>query len=89
MWEAVRREPWQEAGLTKGKGAITCMAHFEGMVQWQKWPSKKKQGTKVSWSQAAEYVLVSPRGHGIMTKLGQASNQLHRKAKPMGLSLKP
>ena len=32
------------------------MAHFQGMVQGQKWPSKKKQGTTVSWSQAAEYV---------------------------------
>ena len=50
MWEALRQEPWQEAALEKGKGAVT----------WR---------TLRAWYNA------------------QATNQLHRKAKPMSKTL--
>eukprot|EP01048_Picozoa_sp_COSAG05_P021348 COSAG05_NODE_3901_length_1779_cov_6.667857_2_plen_142_part_01 len=46
LWEALRQEPWQEAALEEGKGAVT----------WR---------TLRAWYNA------------------QATNQLHRKAKPM------
>jgi len=50
LWEVLRQEPWQEAALEKGKGAIT----------WR---------TLRAWYNA------------------QATNQLHRKAKPMSKTL--